>query len=93
MNNNFSNEFPKQQQILKPKIILWFKRIYVVAFNIYAWFWIYRQIFIRHSTDFEDYFLWFFTIAGMYYFVLNNNDLFFKITDNDKTSDREKNSR
>jgi hypothetical protein len=93
MRNNFSNEFRRRQEILKPKIILWFKRIYVVAFNIYAWYWIYRQIFIRHSTDYEDYLLWFFTTAGMYYFVLDNNDLSFKITDNDKTSDREKNSR
>jgi hypothetical protein len=93
MRNNFSNEFRRRQEILKPKIILWIKRIYVVAFNIYAWYWIYRQIFIRHSTDYEDYLLWFFTTAGMYYFVLDNNDLSFKITDNDKTSDREKNSR
>jgi hypothetical protein len=93
MRNKSSNEFRRQQEILKPKIILWIKRIYVVAFNIYAWYWIYRQIFIRRSTDFEDYLLWFFTTAGMYYFVLDNSDLFFKITVNDKTSDREKNSR
>lgn len=93
MKKDFSIEYRRQQKILKPKIILWFKRIYVVAFNVYAWFWIYRQIFLRHSTDIEDYLLWFFTTAGMYYFVLDNNDLFFKLTDNDKTSDREKNSR
>ncbi len=93
MKSNFSNEYRRQQKIIKPKIILWLKRIYVVAFNIYAWYWIYRQIFIRHSTDFEDYLLWFFTTVGMYYFVLENNDLFFKIPDKDKTSEIQKNSR
>lgn len=97
MRKDFSNEFRRQQKTLKPKIILWFKRVYVVAFNVYAWFWLYRQIFVRHSTDFEDYLLWFLTTAGMYYFVLDNNDLFFKLPDNgksnDTTSDGQKNSR
>lgn len=64
---------------VKHKIDLWFKRLYVFAFNIYAWYWLYRQIFIRCSTDFEEYLLWFFVTAGMYYFVIDNVDLFFKI--------------
>ncbi len=71
---NFENEYKK----IKPKVNLVMKRLYVVAFNFYAWFWLFRQIFIRHSTNFEDYLLWFFTTAGMYYFVLDNNDIFFK---------------
>ncbi|HEY1038955.1 MAG TPA: hypothetical protein VGF30_06090 [Bacteroidia bacterium] len=72
--NNF-NDIKNQ---FKPAIILWFKRIYVVAFNIYAWYWLYRQIFVRHSDDFEEYLLWFFTTAGMHYFVLDSKDIFFK---------------
>jgi hypothetical protein len=87
MKNNFRSEYHRQQEMVKLKIILWLKRLYVVAFNIYAWFWIYRQIFIRHSTVFEDYLLWFFTTAGMYYFVLDNNDLFFKIKSPSKPSE------
>lgn len=71
MKNNFletTNQF-------KPKLILWIKRIYVLAFNLYAWFWLFRHIFVRHSTNFEDYLLWFFATVGMYYFVLENMDL------------------
>jgi hypothetical protein len=71
-------DFYKEQERIKPKVILWFKRIYVVAFNIYAWFWLIREIFVRSSTEFEPYLLWFFTTAGMYYFVLDNQDLFIK---------------
>jgi hypothetical protein len=74
MATSYQAEYKK----VKPKVILWFKRFYVIVFNIYAWFWLCRQIFARHSTDFEEYLLWFFTTAGMYYFVLDNNDLFLK---------------
>lgn len=57
------------------KVNLWIKRFYVIAFNIYAWFWLIRAIFFRESTSFEDYILWFFTTAGMYYFVLDQKDI------------------
>lgn len=73
-----SNEFKKIQDEIKPKVILWVKRIYVIAFNIYAWFWLFREIFLRHTKEFEPYLLWFFTTAGMYYFVLENQDVFIK---------------
>ncbi|MGV4413728.1 hypothetical protein [Chryseobacterium sp. T1] len=75
------SEFEHEYKRIKPKVNLTMKRIYVIAFNIYAWFWLFRQIFIRNSTNFEDYLLWFFTTAGMYYFVLDNNDIFFKDKD------------
>ncbi|MBW4362830.1 hypothetical protein [Flavobacterium taihuense] len=76
---DFNSEFKIQQKKLKPKVVLLIKRFYVIAFNIYAWFWLYREIFIRESTNFEDYLLWFFTTAGMYYFVLDSNDILLKI--------------
>jgi hypothetical protein len=79
MKKDLKNEFKKQQETIKPKVVLSVKRLYVLAFNFYAWFWIIREIFIRHSTNFEDYLLWFFTTTGMYFFVLDNNDIFFKI--------------
>jgi len=56
-------------------LVKWVKRIYVIAFNIYVWIWLYRLIFIRES-DFEDYLLWFFATAGMYFFVLDGKDIF-----------------
>lgn len=71
MQTTFKAEFKKAY----PKVNLWIKRTYVLAFNIYAWYWLYRQIFIRHSSDFEDYLLWFFTTAGMHFFILDNKDL------------------
>ncbi len=63
---------------IKNKVIKSTRRIYAIAFNIYAWFWLFRLIFIRHSTDFEDYLLWFFATAGMYFFVLDGKDIFLK---------------
>ena len=76
---DFNSEFKIQQKKLKPKVVLLIKRFYVIVFNIYAWFWLYREIFIRESTNFEGYLLWFFTTAGMYYFVLDSNDILLKI--------------
>jgi hypothetical protein len=74
MKNTFNDNFKQ----FEPRVILLVKRIYILSFNIYAWYWLYREIFVRNSTDFESYLLWFFTTAGMYYFVLDNNDVFFK---------------
>lgn len=73
------NIFKEEYDEMKPKVILLFKRIYVLAFNIYAWYWLYRQIFIRHSTDFEEYLLWFFLTAGFYWFVNDHKDILLKI--------------
>lgn len=56
-------------------LIKWVRRIYTITFNIYAWFWLYRMVFIRESY-FEDYLLWFFATAGMYFFVLDGKDVF-----------------
>ena len=45
-----------EKQIIKAKIekqvVLWFKRIYVLAGNVYAWFWLIRAIFFQ-ETSFE----------------------------------------
>jgi hypothetical protein len=66
------------------KIVKVTRRIYVIAFNIYAWFWVIRLIFMQHSTNFEDYLLWFFATTGMYFFVLDGKDLFLKEMNNIK---------
>lgn len=73
-----SQSFQEIQTRIKSHITLWVKRIYVIAFNIYVWYWLYREIFINESSEFEPYLLWFFTVAGMHFFVLDNQDLFFK---------------
>lgn len=72
------SEYQKHYDRIKSKIDLFLKRIYIIAFNFYAWYWLYREIFVRHTTEFEPYLLWFFTTVGMYYFVLDNQDAYFK---------------
>jgi hypothetical protein len=62
----------------REKIIIFLRRFYVLGFNIYAWFWLFRLIFFEKSTNIESYILWFFTTAGMYFFVLDGNDEFLK---------------
>lgn len=58
------------------KVILWTKRVYVYSGNMYAWFWLIRQIFFRHSTNFEEYLLWFFLTAGFYWYTLDHKEDF-----------------
>lgn len=72
---------------IKKQVIKWTRRMYVITFNIYAWFWLIRLIFIRHSDNIEDYLLWFFATAGMYFFVLDGKDLFLKEINQVKDSD------
>lgn len=78
MKSQLQKDYKQIHARLKPKVNLAMKRLYVIAFNFYAWFWIFREVFIINSTNWENYVLWFFTTAGMYYFVLDNNDVFFK---------------
>ena len=76
-----NNEYQEIKKKIEPMITLWFKRIYVVSGNIYCWFWLIRQIFVRHSTNFEEYLLWGFLTAGFYWFINDHNEIFFKIDD------------
>lgn len=84
MKSQLQTNYDEIEKKIKPKVILTMKRIYVIAFNFYSWFWLIREIFYRHSTDWENYILWFFTTSGMYYFVLDNNEIFFKNKSNEK---------
>ncbi|MBD8349754.1 hypothetical protein [Dysgonomonas sp. HGC4] len=63
---------------LKFKIDLFFKRIYILAGNIYIWFWLIRAMFFRENTTFEDYIQWAFLSFGFYLFIQNNDEIFFK---------------
>ena len=78
-----NSEYQEIKKRIEQKVILWFKRIYVLAGNIYSWFWLIRQIFVRQSTDFEEYLLWGFLTATFYWFILEHDEIFFKI-DKDK---------
>jgi hypothetical protein len=64
---------------IKAKLNLLIKRIYVVSFNVYSFYWLYKLIYIHSNTTWEDYLLYFFTVAGMHFFVLDGSkDLFIK---------------
>ena len=63
---------------IKAKLNLFVKRIYIIAFNIYSWYWLYREIKETGLSEFEPYLLWFFATAGMHFFVLENQDVFFR---------------
>jgi hypothetical protein len=45
--------------------------IYIIAFNVYSWYWIYKLIAIKPDSCWEDYLNWFFVTAGMHFFVIN----------------------
>jgi hypothetical protein len=72
------SEFLKEYHSAEPKVKLLVKRVYVLAFNVYAWYWLYGEVFVLKSTNIENYLLWFFTTTGMYFFVLENQVLFSK---------------
>jgi|GEM_PF-2462140 len=48
------------------------RRLYVAAFNLYGWYWMYKLIFVMQSTDWEHYALWFFAMISHYYYILDN---------------------
>ncbi len=47
-----------------------FRVIYVLAFNIYSWYWLYKIIWVNQST-WEDWANWFFVTCGVYFFVID----------------------
>lgn len=72
-----ATEYQIKRRKIEAVLNLWIKRFYVIAVNIYLWFWLYRAVFIQ-ETGWEDYLRWFFINAGIHFFVLKNEDIFFK---------------
>lgn len=76
---SFKSDYSKMYRKLMDKVPEALRKAYVIAFNCYAWWWLYRAIFIKENTTYEDYLLWGFTTTGMYFFVFDNKDrLLFK---------------
>ena len=69
MNNSFKTNFDK----LFPKGINFTRKLYVAAYNIYGWYWLYKLIFVLDS-DWESYLIWFFAMSGQLFFTLDNRD-------------------
>ena len=53
--SSYRERYAKAFDRTAPSVNSWFKRLYVVAFNVYAWFWIVREILWHHGTDWESY--------------------------------------
>jgi hypothetical protein len=62
----------KRNSNIEYKLNMGLRVIYIFAFNIYSWYWLYKLIFINKST-LEDYLNWFFVVAGMHFFVLDSS--------------------
>ena len=71
-------KFNDIRQKIEKVLNLNLKRVYVVTFNFYSFYCIYKLIFIQDVTTWEDWFLWFFTTTGMNFFVKDNQDIYFK---------------
>ncbi len=47
-----------------------FRVIYVLTFNVYSWYWLYKIIWVNQST-WEDWVNWFLVIGGVHFFVID----------------------
>lgn len=65
--NDFKNNYNK----ILPKVINGLLQLYVAAYNIYGWYWLYKLIFVVNS-DWEGYAIWFFAMTGQLFFILDN---------------------
>jgi hypothetical protein len=60
----------KNTESINYKTIMLFRIIYILAFNIYSWYWLYKIILVNVST-WEDYLNWFFVTCGVHFFVID----------------------
>lgn len=87
-----NQEFKEIYSIVINKINTNARRIYIIFFNAYAWFWLYKIIFIKKLTlnkNWEDYLLWFFATIGMYFFFLDHKEDVLFDTQKSKTQSSE----
>jgi hypothetical protein len=52
------------------KINMVFRIIYILLFNVYSWYWLYKIVFINNS-NWEDWINWFFVTCGVHFFVID----------------------
>lgn len=58
------------QERINYKVNMLFRIIYILAFNVYSWYWLYKIIWINQST-WEDWVNWFFVTCGVHFFVID----------------------
>lgn len=67
---------------ISQKSVFYIRKYYTIAFNIYAWYWLYKIVFIL-PFDLENYITWTFACFGMWFFVIDSSDDEFKKDFND----------
>jgi hypothetical protein len=61
----------KQNERIQYKVSILFRIIYILAFNVYSWYWLYKLIWVNTNTNWEDYVNWFFVTCGVHFFVID----------------------
>lgn len=52
------------------KVNMLVRIVYIIAFNAYSWYWLYKIIWVNQST-WEDWANWFFVTCGAHFFVID----------------------
>lgn len=52
------------------QVNMFFRILYILAFNVYSWYWLYKIIWVNDST-WEDWINWFFVVCGVHFFVID----------------------
>lgn len=71
-------EFKIFKAEVEAKIITWLKRIFIIMFNIYSWYWLYKLIWIEQLPFFEggnwERYYWWFLVTGSQFFFYKANE-------------------
>ncbi len=51
----------------------WLRKFFIITYNIYGWYWLYKIIFVLEQ-DWENYALWFFAMTAQVFFVLEGKE-------------------
>ena len=68
-----SENFEQIKVKIESKVNLYFERFYVLSFNIYAFYWLYKIVFLP-SYNWEDLLTWFFACMSMNIFFRENKN-------------------
>ena len=72
-------EFKRRQQRYEKEAWRWIGRLYVISFNAYAFYWLYKHICVTSATG-EEWLQYWFAVVGMNYFYLDKKEeLMFRI--------------
>jgi len=72
MQKNFSQRYKETYISLLSKTMNFIRKFYIIAYNIYGWYWLYKIITDpKLKCDWENYALWFFAMTAQLFFVMD----------------------